>query len=67
MKQVGLGRGTVRLPVNTSVQSTVTGPRFATSSSAFNVNALVGRPNVVNGGQHTIVESRHLGMPVYSG
>jgi len=55
MKQVGLGRGCIRLPVSSDQQSTVGGPRRrATTSSAFNVDALVGRPNIVTGGCYAV-------------
>ena len=50
MKQVGLGRGCIRLPrthddlstLTDSEQSTAGGRRLATSSPAFNVDALIG-------------------------
>jgi len=50
MKQVGLGHGCVRPPVTNNRQLAISGSRFATASSAFNVDALVGRPNITNGG-----------------
>ena len=50
MKQVGLGRGSIQVPVAQSAGA----PRFATASSAFNVDALVGRPNISNGGRRTV-------------
>ena len=50
MKQVGLGRGCIRLPVSSDQQPAVGGPRLATTSSAFSVDALVGCPNIVTGG-----------------
>jgi len=50
MKQVGLGRGCIRVPMNPDVST----PRLATSSAAFNVDALVGRPNIVQGGHYTV-------------
>jgi len=51
MKQVGLGRGYIRvLATNGAAQSAVGKPRTATSSSAFNVDELVGRPNIISGG-----------------
>jgi len=50
MKQVGLGRGCIRPPVTQDRQLAVSGSRFATASPAFDVDALVGRPNIRNGG-----------------
>lgn len=48
MKQVGIGRGWVRLPVAGNTQSAVGRQRFATASSAFGVDTLVGRPSVIS-------------------
>jgi len=66
MKQVGIGRGCVRMPVTTSdgqlpgvttsaVQhDAIPAVRYATSSSAFNVDGLVGRPNISSGGSYVV-------------